>query len=35
MLGEIAKIEISGVGVLTIAYARDPEGNIIEVQNWN
>ncbi|TEB13051.1 glyoxalase I [Pelotomaculum sp. FP] len=35
MLGEIAKIKISGVGVLTIAYARDPEGNIVEVQNWN
>lgn len=33
--GEIAKIKISGVGVLTMAYAREPEGNIVEAQNWN
>ena len=26
--------EIPGVGLLTFQYVRDPEGNIIEIQNW-
>ncbi|HBV98594.1 MAG: glyoxalase [Peptococcaceae bacterium BICA1-7] len=33
-LGELVEKEIDGVGVLTVVYARDPEGNIIEIQNW-
>lgn len=33
-LGEITKKEISGVGFLTFVYMKDPEGNIIEIQNW-
>ena len=33
-LGELLEKEIEGVGVLTVVYARDPEGNIIEIQNW-
>lgn len=33
-LGEVAKTRIEGVGLLTVVYARDPEGNIIELQNW-
>jgi len=33
-LGELEEKEIEGVGVLTIVYARDPEGNIIELLNW-
>lgn len=33
-LGELVEQEIEGVGVLTVVYARDPEGNIIEIQNW-
>lgn len=33
-LGEIVQREIDGVGTLTAVYARDPEGNIIEIQNW-
>lgn len=33
-LGELVEKEIEGVGVLTVVYARDPEGNIIEIQNW-
>ena len=33
-LGEIIKKEIEGVGLLTFIYMADPEGNIIEIQNW-
>ncbi len=33
-LGELIEKKIEGVGILTAAYARDPEGNIIEIQNW-
>ena len=33
-LGDIVEKEIEGVGVLTVAYVRDPEGNIIEIQRW-
>ena len=33
-LGDLVEKEIEGVGVLTVVYARDPEGNIIEIQNW-
>jgi predicted enzyme related to lactoylglutathione lyase len=33
-LGEISKAEIEGVGTLTFVYMRDPEGNILEIQNW-
>ena len=33
--GEIIITEIEGVGKLHVVYARDPEGNIIEIQKWN
>lgn len=33
-LGEITEREIAGVGIITFIYVRDPEGNIIELQNW-
>lgn len=33
-LGEIVKRKYEGVGILTMVYSRDPEGNIIEIQNW-
>ena len=33
-LGELVEKEIAGLGTLTVVYARDPEGNIIEIQNW-
>ncbi|KJS13284.1 MAG: glyoxalase [Peptococcaceae bacterium BRH_c8a] len=33
-LGELVEQEIEGVGVLTVAYMRDPEGNIVEILNW-
>lgn len=32
--GQIATKEISGLGTLTFVYIKDPEGNIIEIQNW-
>ncbi len=34
LLGEIIKKEIENIGILTAVYAKDPEGNIIEIQNW-
>ena len=33
-LGEITTKEIPGVGEITFVYTADPEGNIIEIQNW-
>ena len=33
-LGEIAETTVPGVGPLQVTYARDPEGNIIELQHW-
>ncbi len=32
--GEITQSIINDVGVITFVYARDPEGNLIELQNW-
>jgi predicted enzyme related to lactoylglutathione lyase len=34
MVGRVVTTEVEGVGRLTVAYARDPEGNIVELQNW-
>ena len=34
-VGEIATAEVKGAGVLRVAYARDPEGNIVELQKWS
>ena len=34
-LGKVIVKDIPQVGRLTFVYARDPEGNIIELQNWN
>ncbi|PTL58872.1 VOC family protein [Paraconexibacter algicola] len=33
-LGRVAHTTIPGVGELTVVYARDPEGNILELQSW-
>ena len=33
-VGSIATTEVSGVGSLRVVYARDPEGNIVELQKW-
>jgi predicted enzyme related to lactoylglutathione lyase len=32
--GEIATITVSGVGTAQFVYARDPEGNFVELQSW-
>jgi predicted enzyme related to lactoylglutathione lyase len=32
--GERIEHEVKGVGILTAAYVRDPEGNIVEIQKW-
>ncbi len=33
-LGEVIVKEYDNIGVLTVVYARDPEGNFVEIQNW-
>ncbi len=34
-IGEVTTRQIEGAGVITFAYARDPEGNVIELQQWD
>jgi predicted enzyme related to lactoylglutathione lyase len=34
-VGQLATRDFPGVGLLTFQYVSDPEGNIIEVQNWS
>ena len=33
-VGQIATTQVNGVGTLRVVYARDPEGNIVELQKW-
>lgn len=33
--GEVVTKSVEGVGNLVFTYLEDPEGNIIEVQNWS
>ncbi len=33
-VGSIVSTRISGMGSILFVYARDPEGNIIELQKW-
>ena len=33
-IGELTVREVPGVGLLTFQYVADPEGNIVEIQNW-
>jgi predicted enzyme related to lactoylglutathione lyase len=33
-LGDLVETDIPGAGHLTFVYAHDPDGNIIELQNW-
>jgi predicted enzyme related to lactoylglutathione lyase len=35
MVGEVVRRAIQGAGTITFAYVRDPEGNIIELQQWH
>jgi predicted enzyme related to lactoylglutathione lyase len=32
--GAVVRRHVDGVGELTFTYARDPEGNLIELQSW-
>jgi catechol 2,3-dioxygenase-like lactoylglutathione lyase family enzyme len=32
--GELVEKEIEGIGIIKVIYTKDPEGNIIEIQNW-
>lgn len=32
--GQLVQKEMKDLGILTVVYARDPEGNIVEIQNW-
>ena len=34
-LGRVSRADVDGVGRLTFVYARDPEGNVLELQNWS
>ena len=34
-VGGVSTTKVAGVGALTVVYARDPENNIIELQNWS
>jgi len=34
MLGRVVIVDIAGAGTIEFAYATDPEGNIVEVQQW-
>jgi predicted enzyme related to lactoylglutathione lyase len=34
-VGEIATTEVDSVGSLQVVYARDPGGNIVELQKWS
>src|SRR5437867_3178728 len=34
-VGNIATTQVAGVGALRVVYARDPEGNIVELQKWS
>jgi len=33
-LGDLVQAEIYGAGTIEFIYARDPDGNIIELQKW-
>ena len=33
--GELVTIDIEGAGKLTLIYMTDPEGNIVELQQWH
>jgi catechol 2,3-dioxygenase-like lactoylglutathione lyase family enzyme len=34
-VGEEVSLKIPGAGTVTFVYVADPEGNIIELQNWS
>jgi catechol-2,3-dioxygenase len=34
-VGDVVVTKVKGVGSLRAVYARDPEGNIVELQKWS
>jgi predicted enzyme related to lactoylglutathione lyase len=34
-VGKIATAAVDRVGMLRVVYARDPEGNVVELQKWS
>jgi len=34
-VGTVEQVDIAGVGTLRFQYVADPEGNIIEIQEWS
>ena len=34
-VGDLVSVEIAGAGRIAFVYATDPEGNIIELQQWS
>lgn len=34
LVGQLIEAEINSVGKISVVYAKDPEGNIIEIQKW-
>lgn len=34
-VGRVTEKDIPGVGVLTLVYLADPEGNVVELQSWS
>ncbi len=35
VIGETVRLAVPGAGFVTAVYARDPEGNILELQRWS
>jgi predicted enzyme related to lactoylglutathione lyase len=35
VIGETVRLGVPGAGFVTAVYARDPEGNILELQRWS
>lgn len=35
VLGETVTIDVAGAGKISLVYATDPEGNIVELQRWH
>ncbi len=33
-VGEVVRGDVAGVGPIHMVYARDPEGNVVEIQKW-
>ena len=34
-VGGISSTDVPGVGRLCVVYARDPDGNVLELQSWS